>query len=109
MISEGLQRTGYDEVSLTSLSTADFSGIEKVVADTVSDQGVGQVSVALPSLRVDAFTVGIAAELQRARRTGLTFALKPAPGACVRSSTSSSVKKTSTAPSNRPTARAGVA
>ena len=74
MISEGLQRTGYDEVSLTSLSTADFSGIEKVVADTVSDQGVGQVSVALPSLRVDAFTVGIAAELQRARRTGLTFA-----------------------------------
>jgi radical SAM superfamily enzyme YgiQ (UPF0313 family) len=61
-------------VSLTSLSTADFSGIEKVVADTVSDQGVGQVSVALPSLRVDAFTVGIAAELQRARRTGLTFA-----------------------------------
>ena len=74
MISEGLQRTGYDEVSLTSLSTADFSGIERVVADTVSDQGVGQVSVALPSLRVDAFTVGIAAELQRARRTGLTFA-----------------------------------
>ncbi len=74
MISEGLKRTGYDEVSLTSLSTADFSGIEKVVGDTVSDAGVGQVSVALPSLRVDAFTVGIAAELQRARRTGLTFA-----------------------------------
>ena len=78
MISEGLQRTGYDEV-LTSLSTADFSGIEKVVADTVSDQGVGQVSVALPSLRVDAFTVGIAAELQRARRTGLTFAPEAGP------------------------------
>ena len=74
MVTEGLRRTGYDEVALTSLSTADFSGIEQVVADTVSDSGCGQVSVALPSLRVDAFTVGIAAEIQRARRTGLTFA-----------------------------------
>ena len=37
MISEGLKRTGYDEVALTSLSTADFSGIEKVVHDTVTD------------------------------------------------------------------------
>ena len=74
MISQGLRRTGYDEVALTSLSTADFSGIEKVVADTVADDACGQVSVALPSLRVDAFTVGIAAEIQRARRTGLTFA-----------------------------------
>ena len=77
MVGEGLRRTGYDEVALTSLSTADFSGIEQVVADTVVDVGcgqTGQVSVALPSLRVDAFTVGIAAQIQRARRTGLTFA-----------------------------------
>ena len=75
MVAEGLRRTGYDEVALTSLSTADFSGIERVVGDTVSDPAnCGQVSVSLPSLRVDAFTVGIAAELQRARRTGLTFA-----------------------------------
>ncbi len=34
----------------------------------------GQVSVSLPSLRVDAFTVGLAAEIQKVRRTGLTFA-----------------------------------
>ena len=74
MVSEGLRRTGYDEVALTSLSTADFSGIERAVADTVADAGCGQVSVSLPSLRVDAFTVGIAAQIQRARRTGLTFA-----------------------------------
>ncbi|HVN51442.1 MAG TPA: TIGR03960 family B12-binding radical SAM protein, partial [Acidimicrobiales bacterium] len=75
MIREGLRRTGYDEVALTSLSTADFSGIEGVVADTVGDPGAANpVSVSLPSLRVDAFTVGIAAQLQRARRTGLTFA-----------------------------------
>ncbi|NLD76213.1 MAG: TIGR03960 family B12-binding radical SAM protein [Acidimicrobiales bacterium] len=75
MISEGLKRTGYDEVALTSLSTADFSGIEQVVHDTVNDPECGgQVSVSLPSLRVDAFTVGIAGQIGKARRTGLTFA-----------------------------------
>jgi len=78
MVSDGLRRTGYDEVALTSLSTADFSGIEGVVRDIV-DAGddptsCGNVSVSLPSLRVDAFTVGIAAQIQKARRTGLTFA-----------------------------------
>ncbi|HYI62042.1 MAG TPA: radical SAM protein [Acidimicrobiales bacterium] len=104
MVAEGLRRTGYDEVALTSLSTADFSGVEDVVGAIVrsgerpapADEGEGQgpgssldcgaglggpgaglasdISVSLPSLRVDAFTVGIAAEIQRARRTGLTFA-----------------------------------
>ena len=75
MVAEGLRRTGYDEVALTSLSTADFSGIESVVRDTVDDPANnGQVSVSLPSLRVDAFTVGVAAQIQKARRTGLTFA-----------------------------------
>jgi radical SAM family uncharacterized protein len=75
MVSEGLRRTGYDEVALTSLSTADFSGIESVVRGIVDDPSTcGQVSVSLPSLRVDAFTVGIAAQIQKARRTGLTFA-----------------------------------
>ncbi|MGI8940219.1 MAG: radical SAM protein [Iamia sp.] len=99
MVADGLRRTGYDEVALTSLSTADFSGIEAVVGGIVDGdvpsrpdddggQGPGtsldcgggmgglasDISVSLPSLRVDAFTVGIAAEIQRARRTGLTFA-----------------------------------
>src|SRR6202008_4556228 len=56
-------------------STADFSGIDGVVADLVSGQvGCGKVGVSLPSLRVDAFTVGIASEIQKGRRTGLTFA-----------------------------------
>jgi radical SAM family uncharacterized protein len=75
MVSDGLARTGYDEVSLTSLSSADFSGIESVVAGIIDDPACsGQVSVSLPSLRVDAFTVGIASEIQKVRRTGLTFA-----------------------------------
>jgi radical SAM family uncharacterized protein len=70
MVAAGLERTGYDEVSLTSLSTADFSGIEGVVRDLCADD----IAVSLPSLRVDAFTVGIASEIQKVRRTGLTFA-----------------------------------
>jgi radical SAM family uncharacterized protein len=75
MVQQGLRRTGYDEVALTSLSTADFSGIEDVVEQAMSDEvGCGNVSVSLPSLRVDAFTVGVAAQIQKARRTGLTFA-----------------------------------
>ena len=75
MVRDGLARTGYDEVALTSLSSADFSGIEGVVADLVNDQvGTGGVSVSLPSLRVDAFSVKIATEIQKVRRTGLTFA-----------------------------------
>jgi radical SAM family uncharacterized protein len=75
MVQEGLRRTGYDEVALTSLSTADFSGIETTVKDIVDDPSqCGQVSVSLPSLRVDAFGVGIASQIQKARRTGLTFA-----------------------------------
>jgi radical SAM family uncharacterized protein len=75
MVQQGLRRTGYDEVALTSLSTADFSGIEEVVEQAMDDSvGCGNVSVSLPSLRVDAFTVGVAAQIQKARRTGLTFA-----------------------------------
>ncbi|HWG73560.1 MAG TPA: TIGR03960 family B12-binding radical SAM protein, partial [Acidimicrobiales bacterium] len=75
MVSDGLARTGYDEVSLTSLSSADFSGIDEVVSGIVDDPAcMGQVSLSLPSLRVDAFTVGIASQIQKVRRTGLTFA-----------------------------------
>jgi radical SAM family uncharacterized protein len=74
MVSEGLARTGYDEVALTSLSTADFSGIAQTVGEIIDADTEGRVSVSLPSLRVDAFGVGIAAQVQRGRRTGLTFA-----------------------------------
>jgi len=74
MVAGGLRRTGYDEVALTSLSTADFSGIGDVVGGIIDDEACGRVSVSLPSLRVDAFGVDIASQLQRGRRTGLTFA-----------------------------------
>ena len=75
LVRSGLEMSGYDEVTLTSLSTADFSGIEDTVREIVEDPELGgRVSVSLPSLRVDAFTVATAAEIQKVRRTGLTFA-----------------------------------
>jgi radical SAM family uncharacterized protein len=83
MISEGLRRTGQDEVALTSLSTADFSGIDEVIGGVLADPtACGNTSISLPSLRVDAFTVGLAAQVagnpnvgtKGARRSGLTFA-----------------------------------
>ncbi|RLE19934.1 MAG: TIGR03960 family B12-binding radical SAM protein, partial [Actinobacteria bacterium] len=86
MIAEGLRQTGFGEVSLTSLSTADFSEIEPVVSGVLADQrasaprgpdgepiGCG-TTITLPSLRVDAFTVGLAGEVNSGRRSGLTFA-----------------------------------
>jgi hypothetical protein len=86
MVADGLARTGYNEVSLTSLSTADFSDIETTVtgilADRTASSPIGPsgdpigcpTTINLPSLRVDAFTVGLAGEVSSGRRSGLTFA-----------------------------------
>lgn len=66
--------TGYEEVSLTSLSTADHSCLEEVLRRlTRRLEGTG-VGVSLPSLRVDAFSVGVARLLGGGKKTGLTFA-----------------------------------
>jgi radical SAM family uncharacterized protein len=79
MIRDGLKFTGYDEISLTSLSTADFSDIEPVVKGILADNAAvpgscDTLTINLPSLRVDAFTVGLAGEVSSGRRSGLTFA-----------------------------------
>jgi radical SAM family uncharacterized protein len=69
-----LQNTGYDEISLSSLSTLDYSGVNRLVKDLVKnykDQGIG---VSLPSLRVDAFSIDLANEVQKVRKTTLTLA-----------------------------------
>jgi radical SAM family uncharacterized protein len=66
--------TGYDEISLISLSSADYSRIKEIASvllDRFEKQGV---NVSLPSLRVDTFSVALAQEVQRVRRAGLTFA-----------------------------------
>lgn len=69
-----LECTGYDEVSLTSLSTADHSQLEDVLRRLARRlEGTG-ISVSLPSLRVDAFSVDMARLVSAGRRSGLTFA-----------------------------------
>jgi radical SAM family uncharacterized protein len=71
---ELVRNTGYDEISLTSLSTGDYGEIQELVRRLLQkyqDQGV---AVSLPSLRIDSFSVGLAKEVQKGRKTGLTFA-----------------------------------
>ncbi|MFA5535831.1 MAG: TIGR03960 family B12-binding radical SAM protein [Bacillota bacterium] len=69
-----LLSTGYDELSLTSLSTADYTCLEPLLKSLSSHPKFTGVNISLPSLRADAFSVGIAKELQKGRKTGLTFA-----------------------------------
>ncbi|SHI97575.1 TIGR03960 family B12-binding radical SAM protein [Desulfofundulus thermosubterraneus] len=69
-----VKHTGYDEISLVSLSTADYSRVQEVVRSLLDQLGDMGVSVSLPSLRVDAFSVALAREVQRVRRASLTFA-----------------------------------
>lgn len=71
---EGLRHGGNEEISLLSLSTSDHSQVEDLV-DRVSTLAAERgVAVALPSLRADAFSVGLTVAASRVRRTGLTFA-----------------------------------
>lgn len=71
---ELLKETGYDEVSLTSLSSSDYTCIEPLLTKLVERYQEEQISVSLPSLRVDSFSVNLAEEVQKVRKTGLTFA-----------------------------------
>lgn len=71
---ELIPATGYDDISLVSLSTADYSGVECTVRQLTEKHGPDGVGVSLPSLRVDAFSVDLAAQIQKVRKTGLTFA-----------------------------------
>jgi radical SAM superfamily enzyme YgiQ (UPF0313 family) len=66
--------TGYEEVSLTSLSTADHSQLEDVLRRLARRLEGTAVAVSVPSLRVDSFTLSLARLLGGGRRSGLTFA-----------------------------------
>jgi len=69
-----VESTGYEEISLSSLSSGDYSQIRALVRDVVTEYERCGVSVSLPSLRLDSFGMELAQEIQRARKTGLTFA-----------------------------------
>jgi radical SAM superfamily enzyme YgiQ (UPF0313 family) len=75
MAERGLAATGYPEIGLLSLSSSDHSEIETILRDLADRYQGTAVGLSLPSTRVDAFNVDLAAELTRGgRRPGLTFA-----------------------------------
>ncbi|MDK2866760.1 MAG: hypothetical protein PWP51_989 [Clostridiales bacterium] len=69
-----LSSTGFEEVSLTSLSTMDYSGIGTLVKKLVDKYEAKSVGVSLPSLRLDSFSIDVLKEIQKIKKTGLTFA-----------------------------------
>lgn len=69
-----IDATGYQEVSLASLSICDYSDIQNLVSNLILEHSNKNVGVALPSIRVDAFSVDLIKEIQKVRKTGLTFA-----------------------------------
>ncbi|MBV9822232.1 MAG: radical SAM protein, partial [Actinobacteria bacterium] len=75
MVSSGLKSTGFSEVGLLSLSSADHSEINEIATDLADCYEGSNVGLSLPSTRVDAFNVTLADELSRnGKRSGLTFA-----------------------------------
>lgn len=66
--------TGYEELSLTSLSSADYSRIEELITDACGCFTPQGVNVSLPSLRIDSFSVDLAKKFQSSRKGSLTFA-----------------------------------
>ncbi len=74
-MAEGLiASTGYDEMSLTSLSSADYSCLGRLVDDLMTDYAGEKLSFSLPSLRIDSFSIDLAHRMQQVRKSGLTFA-----------------------------------
>lgn len=71
---ESLDCTGYDEISLFSLSSGDYSHIHELVPLILDRYGNDRVSVSLPSLRIDSFLKDDLEKIQKVRKTGLTFA-----------------------------------
>ena len=68
------KNTGYDEISLCSLSSSDYSGIEELLSKLLDWTPGEKVNIALPSLRVDNFSDELLKKLTGVRKSGLTFA-----------------------------------
>ncbi len=75
MVQNGIEKSGFEEVGLLSLSSADHSEIAEVAKGLADRYDGTNVSLSLPSTRVDAFNITLANEFSRnGRRSGLTFA-----------------------------------
>lgn len=69
-----VKNTGYDEISLSSLSTSDYSQLRELTDFLVDEYTPQNVGISLPSLRLDNFSMEIAEKIQQVRKSGLTFA-----------------------------------
>jgi len=69
-----IRATGYEEISLTSLSSSDYTHIEELLEELDQKYSCENLSLSLPSLRLDNFSLDMAQKVQKARRSSLTFA-----------------------------------
>lgn len=69
-----VKNTGYDEISLSSLSTSDYSELAELTDYLVDEYTPKNIGISLPSLRLDNFSMEIAEKIQQVRKSGLTFA-----------------------------------
>ncbi|WP_264983084.1 TIGR03960 family B12-binding radical SAM protein [Pseudodesulfovibrio portus] len=74
ILSEGLEQTGYEETSMLSLSTGDFSGLDTLFTRSFDKCASEQISISLPSLRVGSLSAPIMERISSIRRTGATLA-----------------------------------
>jgi radical SAM family uncharacterized protein/radical SAM-linked protein len=74
LLERTLDSTGYEEVSLVSLSTCDYSRVRALVEQTVDRARPQHVAVSLPSLRLDSYSVELSDMVAETRKTGITFA-----------------------------------
>ena len=71
---EMIKNTGHEEISLSSLSSSDYSQLEELVTFLIEEyQGQG-INISLPSLRIDAFSLDVMSKVQDIRKSSLTFA-----------------------------------
>lgn len=74
LLDETIRKTGYDEISLSSLSTCDYSKVKHLVEQSVDQLTPMGVAVTLPSLRTDSFSVDLSDMVATAKKSGITFA-----------------------------------
>lgn len=71
---ESLNNSGWDEVTLLSLLSTDFNGIERLAGELADRLTPRRISISLPSIRPGTFSIDMAKKIARVRRSGLTFA-----------------------------------
>lgn len=69
-----LKNSGYEEISLSSLSTSDYTDLEALTDSMLEYCDPRHISLSLPSLRADSFSSGLMEKVQKVRKSGLTFA-----------------------------------